>query len=158
MKKWKIILLVISLLIVLPILAYIGYIHFRITQAENRIDETIAASKIPEDQVIVVEKIMYNSKVFAYEWFPKSITTKKDYANWKKIVTEKQQFLNGVKLTSKNKSKLDSPKNCELTYSFVYESDSKSVSSSYSCAGNEATPSQVKEYFSYTILANKSFK
>ncbi|WP_163653609.1 DUF3139 domain-containing protein [Listeria sp. PSOL-1] len=151
MKKWKIVLLVLLILIVVAVLGYLAYTHLKTNQANKRIDQTIKSANIPDSEIIVLRKPTYNSEVFGSEWFTKVITTKKDYQTWKNMVKKKHKFLNGEELTNKNEAKLNSVKNCELTYELTYESVNRSVRSVYGYGENSATKQQVETDFSYRI-------
>ncbi|WP_439443692.1 hypothetical protein ACSMFR_02560 [Listeria aquatica] len=151
MKRWKLIFLIVLILMIVGALGYAEYIHFKTKQANHQIDQAIHQMGIPEKEQIVIEKPKYNAEVFGNEWFTKVITTKKDYQTWKKIVRTNHEFLNGEKLTSKNKGKLDSVSSCELTYSFTYESVNKSVDVDLVYGGNSVTKKQENTYFAYKI-------
>ncbi|WP_163653615.1 hypothetical protein [Listeria sp. PSOL-1] len=151
MKKWKIILGSLLLFIVLAISGVYLYIYLTTKHADQEIDKVIHQSGIPKDQVIVIQKTECNfpSVSLGYEWFTKKITTKKDYANWKKLVQTNHRFLNGQRLTDKNKEKLNSPVNCELIYYFSYSNYTKKVDARYVPA---TKAKEVKSKFAYTLL------
>lgn len=151
MKKSKGIFFVILTLIIVGVLGYTGYIYFKTNQANHEMDLTIHKMKIPENEIIVIEKPQYNAEVFGKEWFTKVITTKKDYQTWKNIVKTTHKFLNGKKLTSENISKLNFASNCELTYSFTYESVNKLVDVDSAYGDNSATKKQEDAYFAYKV-------
>lgn len=151
MKKSKRIFFIVLTLIIVGVLGYTKYIYFKTNQANREIDLAIHKMKIPESEIIVIEKPKYNAEVFGKEWFTKVITTKKDYQTWKSIVKTNHEFLNGEKLTSENISKLNFASNCELTYSFTYESVNKSVEADRAYGDNSATKKQEDAYFAYKV-------
>ncbi|WP_163653652.1 hypothetical protein [Listeria sp. PSOL-1] len=71
------------------------YVHMITKRADNEINKVIHKSGIPQDEIIAIKNIKCHIPPFAYghEWFSKTITTKKDYANWQKWVKEKNILL-----------------------------------------------------------------
>ncbi|WP_115751730.1 hypothetical protein [Listeria kieliensis] len=151
MKRWKVVFLVVLILIIGGVVGYKGYIYFKTKQANHQIDQAIHKIGIPKNEIIVIENPKYNAEVFGNEWFTKEITTKKDYQTWKNMVRTKHEFLNGKKLTSENKNKLNFASNCELTYSFTYQSANKSVDADSAYGDNSATKEQENAYFAYKV-------
>lgn len=151
MKKWKLICFILVVIVVVPIVGYTSYIYIRVHQANTQIDQAIKKLGIPQNEIVVLKKTAYNAQpLFSAEWFPKTITTKKDYETWKNIVLKNKRYLNGHKL--KNKDAVNSIKNCEITYDFTYRARSKSVEVDCIYGENSATKQQIQEYFSYRIL------
>ncbi|MGC9248017.1 hypothetical protein [Listeria ivanovii] len=155
MKKWQVILGSMLLVVILIVGGYMLNIYIKTKQADAEINQVIEKAGIPKNEVIVVDATEYNQKFFGAEpWYPKEITTKKDYENWKKTVKEQQHFFNGEKLTSKNRSKLDSKVNCEFTYSFMFHKNPDKVYGDYVVSGNSVKSDEAEEKFAYTIPKN----
>ncbi|MBC6316960.1 hypothetical protein [Listeria grandensis] len=154
MKKWQIILGSILFLFLVTVGGYMIYAHINTKQADAAINKVIKEAGIPENEIIVVEKTTYNQKILSSEWCTKTITTEKDYQNWKKEVKQQQHFFNGEKVTSKNISRLDSKTNCELQYLFMFYKNPSKVNGYYVISGNSVGPDKAKYIFAYTLPKN----
>ncbi|WP_163652644.1 hypothetical protein [Listeria sp. PSOL-1] len=136
-------------LIILYFSYYYGNIVYQKHQAKKPIEKAIQSLHIPAKEIYMIKDNQYEDKDYkGQDMVETVITTKKDYHTWKKIVSEKGTYLNPHSGKVKDKKVLDNIENCEITYWFVYDADTKKVTLSYAIDGTAVKPDQL-EYFSY---------
>lgn len=151
MKKWKIIVIILIVLILLLPLCDFIYRHYRIYEAEKQINKIARnVANIPEKEMHIIEPVQYNSKLYSMEWLPETITTTKDYNNWKKLVLKRGKYLDGRIL--KKESEVNDIKSCEIKYEYRYYPKNKSTQIYYEYGNNEPVSEKfIQHNFSYSV-------
>ncbi|WP_163651741.1 hypothetical protein [Listeria sp. PSOL-1] len=148
MKKIMIgILIFIVAIIVIVEGYYYGNMFYQKSQAKKPIEEAIQSLRIPKKEMYTLTDNKYESSNLGSH-IETTITTKKDYENWKEIVLKQGHYLDPHKGKLTNKKKLEKIENGELTYSFFYDPKTKKVSISYNINGTGVSADKLK-YFSY---------
>ncbi|EAC6693234.1 hypothetical protein ACR92_15645, partial [Listeria monocytogenes] len=134
MKKIIIGVLVVIVLIIAVVEGkYYINMYYQKGQAKKPIEASIKASKIPKKDIYVIKENEYESESIG-DSVQKEITTKKDYENWKQLVSKRKKYLDG---SSWHKKKgWDKIDKCEISYLFVYDTHTKKVRKYYILAGN----------------------
>lgn len=149
MKKIKKIMISSLACILLIVGCYVGWIKYQTVQAENKIHQKLASLGIPKDELIVVENIEYNQKMFfGDKWYVEGVTTKKDYEKWKEMVTTSGKYLSGEPYNEGVDSL--NAENCELLYSVMYSKNDVNVSQSYAGDSFDEGDERVSA-FAYTL-------
>jgi cupin superfamily acireductone dioxygenase involved in methionine salvage len=138
---------VIGFLVIL-LIAYFGHMYLQ-QHAVNRKLTTFLIQKgsIPESDIIDIQKIRYDEKPGLYKQFSKSVTTKKDYENWKKEIEKTGEYLNGDKVAKTYEPKEE---DCEIQYYLSYDINNEKIDFQYVLSGYSIFDKKlIKERFVY---------
>lgn len=157
MKKLKKIAIVTLISIFSIIILYYISWALQTVDASKKMNQYLELSGIPADEVFVVEKIEAHQKFFfSDKWYTKTITTKKDYNQWKQQVLKTGRLYNHKKL--KDKNYVNNIKNCEVLYYLTYYHYGDDVYGSYGINGEDkVTSALLQENFHYRLRTTPDF-
>ncbi len=147
-SKWLILIILFPFILFISLLLFFFIKGLTIeAKGKEEIAHYIQSINIPDDEIIILNGEQYSIGLLSIDGFQEEITTKSDYETWKQKIQETGKFYNEEIVPSNYTPKLE---DCELIYTFSYNSNRKTISFVYEIAG-DATGNKkiIRENFAY---------